>query len=70
LTKYVWQIGNGGVYRKASKPAQSALCTYGGDGGYEEPSGFKIIVVVNHLIILVIVFALYSLCVVCPLLFM
>jgi hypothetical protein len=34
----VWQIGNSGVYRPNLKPAQSALCRHGGEGGYEQPS--------------------------------
>jgi hypothetical protein len=38
LTKCLWQIGNDGVYRPALKPAQSALCRRGGEGGYEQPS--------------------------------
>jgi hypothetical protein len=38
LTKCLWQIGNGGVYLPALKPAQSALCRPGGEGGYEQPS--------------------------------
>jgi hypothetical protein len=28
----------GGVYRPALRPAQSALCRHGGEGGYEQPS--------------------------------
>jgi hypothetical protein len=37
-TKCLWQIGNGGVYRPALTPAQSALCRHGGEGSYEQPS--------------------------------
>jgi hypothetical protein len=36
LTKCLWQIGNGGVYRPASKPSQSVLRRHGGEGGYEK----------------------------------
>jgi hypothetical protein len=28
LESILWQIGNGGVYRPALKPAQSALCRH------------------------------------------
>jgi hypothetical protein len=38
LRKCLWQIGNGGVYFPALKPAQSALCMHGGEGGHEQPS--------------------------------
>jgi hypothetical protein len=34
----LWQTGNWGVYRPALKPAQSAACSHGGEGGYERPS--------------------------------
>jgi hypothetical protein len=29
LTKCLWQIGNGAVYRLTLMPAQSALCRHG-----------------------------------------
>jgi hypothetical protein len=38
LESILWQIGNGGVYRPALKPAQSTLCRHGSEGGYEQPS--------------------------------